>query len=338
MPCLPEKPTESEVWTAIGPDFLLEMLAPLRDEHLRRGAAALVSGDPSDIERVAVGLGNRRGTLLVVEDPARPSARAGHSSPVFERSGSPNVVVGWVRLDRSHLSSYARRAAALLRRRDDTCQPAVLLAPRDRRYLDLLDEIERTTRSSPSLTTLRWSGERIRRGPLLAALRLGTAAVLYTGHGHPGGWFAYGGLSIDTLVAGGAWSTDHVNSILFSLACHTGQPSMDRISDSAEPRPGFADGVIAHGVAGAVLAPLGDPLHADNRVLAHALFATLARGERRLSDIVHQVKSAGASLHGYAVIGDPAVLAIGAPGAMQRAERVFAPAADADLTPKSSFC
>jgi hypothetical protein len=333
MLCSPETRSHSGVWTAIGPDSLLEMLVPLRDEHLRHGAAALVSGGSADVERAVAGFGNRRGTLLIVEDPSQPSARASQSSPILERAGSPDVVIGWVRLERSQLASYSRRAAALLRRRDENHQPAVLLAPRERRYLDLLDQLERTARSSPALTTFRWSGERIRRGPLLAALRLGSAAVLYTGHGSPDGWFAYGGLSIDSLVADGEWTNDHTHSILFSLACRTGQPSTHA---SGLPH-GFADEAVAHGVAGAVLAPHGDPLHADNRVLARGVVEALGRGERRLSDILDQVKSAGASLEGYAVIGDPGLPAVGAPGAMRRGQRVFAPAADADLTSTSSL-
>jgi hypothetical protein len=118
---------------------------------------------------------------------------------------------------------------------------------------------------------------------------------------------------------------------MFSLSCGAGQ---SRAPDDKGHRLGFAEGVIAYGAAGVVLAPLGDTLHENSRVLARALVQTLTDGRRSLREILDAARSYGASLKGYTVIGDPALRAVSAPGAWRRGERVFAPAADTDLAPK----
>src|SRR5260370_492741 len=92
---------EPGVWAALRPDPLLEMLVPLRDEHLRSADAQLIAGDSRDIERVVRTFGRRRGTLLVVEDPAHLSDRPRCGSPFLERFDGPDVLLGWVRLERS---------------------------------------------------------------------------------------------------------------------------------------------------------------------------------------------------------------------------------------------
>jgi hypothetical protein len=176
-----------EAWVAVGPDLFLDTLAPLRYEHGRWGDAMLVPGDAREIQRIARDFRNRRARLLVVEDPTQPSVRPRYDSPFLERAGGSDVLLGWVRIDRAALATYARRASALLRRRDDAPQTVVLLGPRGRRYLDLLDELERTAKSARGLTVFRWSAERIRRAPMVDGLRLGAAAILYTGHGSVGG-------------------------------------------------------------------------------------------------------------------------------------------------------
>lgn len=322
---------EAAVWAAIGPDSLLDALAPLLDMHRRRGAVAVFPGRVSEIEKVVGEFGNRPAVLLVVEDPTKESIRTQYSAPFQSRAAGPDVLLGWVRLDVNELATYARRAAALLSRRDEIQQPVVLLGPRETRYLKLLDELERTVQSSPYVKSFQWSAERIRRGPVVDALRLGAAAVLYTGHGNALGWFAYGWLGADTFATGEAWSEDQASALMFSLSCRTGQPSSPRVPTPAASCSSFADAMIAHGVAGAVLAPLGDPLHTDNRLLANGLLLALASGRRSFPDILGAARSAGVSLRGYAVIGDPALRATSAPNAVSRGAKVFAPAADADL-------
>lgn len=327
MLCLPED--GPEVWAVIGPDSLLDALAPLIEERRRRGATAVLTGEARDIEAVAGRFGGRRATLLVVEDPSQESARSRYSAPFLARAEGPEVLLGWVRLTGRELVRYARRAAALLRRQCDvTKQPLVLLAPRERRYLDLLEDLEGAAAPHcDSLRVFRWSAERIRRARLLEALHLGAAMLLYTGHGNRDGWFAYGGMRAATLAAGTEWSDDDTNALMFSLSCSTGQPL-----PCAGLRSGFADTVISHGIAGAVVAPLGEYLHQDNRLLARALVRSLGSSQRKLPDILGAAKSGGASLQGYAVIGDPALNAVAAASAVYRGERVFAPAADADLS------
>jgi hypothetical protein len=303
------------------------MLVPLRDGHRRCGPADLVVGDAGDLETVARQLAGRRATLLVVEDPALPSVRSHYPSPFLGRAGAQDIVLGWLRLDRARLAAYAHRASALLQRHRDDPQPLVLLAPRERRYLGLLDELERVAGNAPRLRTLRWSADRIRRGNMLDGLRLGAAAVLFAGHGTRGGWFAYGGISAAAFATGGDWSDAQSTALMFSLSCGTG----DAGTPASPLRAGFADEVIALGVAGSILAPAGEPLHADNRALAASLVRTLGKGQRRLDDVLRAVRSDAIPLHGYAAIGDPALEATAAPGATRRGERVFAPAPDGEL-------
>jgi hypothetical protein len=89
---------------------------------------------------------------------------------------------------------------------------------------------------------------------------------------------------------------------------------------------------VAGGVAAAVVAPLGDPLHENNRVVAVALMNALAAGTRRCADLLCAVRRDGAYLDGYVIIGDPAIPVAAAPGATERCAGVFAPAPDAILT------
>lgn len=192
----------------------------------------------------------------------------------------------------------------------------VLLAPRERRYLDLLDELEASAHAS-DLISYRWSAERIRREPLIEALRLGAGAVLYTGHGAADGWYAYGGLTAQMIVGGEPWSPEETNTVMFSLSCSTGR--------------GFADGIVAGGAAGAVLAPLGNPLHVKSRTLAQAIVSALDEGSASLCEILDRAERNGGSLDGYVIAGDPALPVCSSVDANSRGAVVFAPAADAVL-------
>jgi len=329
MSCSPED--EQGGWAAIGPGHLLGALAPLYEEHRCRGAAALIPGVPHDLATAVSASGARPSVLLVVEDPVEPSIRPAYTSPFITMDDGAEVLLGWLRLEQRELAAYALRAAALLRRRSEEAQAIVLLGPREQRYLDLLDKLERITAPSPDLKTCRWSAERIRKPTLLHALRLGAAALLYTGHGNADGWFAYGGLDAGQFTAEHHWSNEQTSALMFSLACGTGEPLPPGTGGGLGARRGFADGMVGGGVAGAMLAPAGDPLHADNCRLAAALLRAFAHGCRSLRDVLATARAEDASLRGYAVIGDPALSAAAAPGAWQRGAKVFAPAADADL-------
>ena len=324
---------EQETWAVVGPNALIAALGPLHNERRRHGPTVLMPGDPRDLEKLAAGLGARPAALLVLEDPAEPSIRPRYRSPFLARNEGPDVLLGWLRLDPRELAAYALRATALLRRQSEGLQAIVLLGPRERRYLNLLDELERTAALSPDLRVFLWSAERIRRPTLVHALRLGAAAVFYSGHGSVDGWFAYGGLAADQFVAEGNWSNDQVNALAFSLACGTAKPCSPGIDGRLGTSRGFADAMVGGGFAGAMLAPLGDSLHANNCRLAISLLGALANGRRRLRNILEAARAENVSLQEYAVIGDPALCATAAPGASQRGAKVFAPAADANLAP-----
>lgn len=318
-------PDTAVPWAAVGPGALLDVLVPLRDEHGRRGPATLAAGDPRQLDRIAGDLPAGPVSLLVVEDPRVPSVRAEYDSPFLARSPGHDVLIGWIRLDERELAAYARRAAAILRRPPQAALPLVLLGPRERRYLDLLDELQAGAVNAPGVEIFRWSAERIRRADVVAALRRGTAAALYAGHGSAGGWFAYGGLSGAALTEGSDWTEDETCALMLSLSCRTGLPRINDGAASGGLQCGFADRIIAKGAAGAVLAPHGDPLHADNRRLAGALLAALAQGHRTWPGLLRSA-SEQALLRGYAVVGDPGLPAAAAPGSASRCRTVSAPA------------
>ncbi len=322
-------PDTHAVWAAVAPEALLEVLVPLRDEHLHHGPATLIAGTAADLDDIAGQLPGGS-TLLVVEDPAVPSQRHLRTSPFARSSQADDVVLGWVRLDEQTLAGYVKRTVALLRRTPQPELPLVLLGPREQRYVDLLDEVDHTARCSSALVPFHWGAERLGRWGVVKALRHGPGFVLFTGHGNAGGWFAYGGVTGHSFTAGGNWADEETTAVMLSLACRTGQPCAQAAGESVE-RPGVADCVIRDGIAGVVVAALGDPLHADNRALATTLVRVLEDGHRSCGDLLDALRRGGASLEGYAVVGDPALRAVSAAGAMGRCRAVFAPAPDAVL-------
>jgi hypothetical protein len=322
----------SGAWIAVGPPALLDSLVPLRDAHARSREALLLPGCALSAARLARTAGGHGATVLIVEDPRQPSARSGFATPFADKSASGGATLGWLRLGPAALGAYARRAAALLDRAASTSAPFLLLGSRDERYQSLLDELEKLLATAPAWCAFQWSAQRIRRARLVEALRIGAAAALYTGHGTARGWIAYGGLGSEHWMQAEAWAEHETCALLFSLSCRTGSPA-DAHSDTACGSfcPPFADAAIARGVAGAVLAPLGDTPHAQSRVLAGALASAVRTGSLSLSEILRAALSRGASLDGYAVIGDPALCAHASRDASMRASRVFAPAPGDDL-------
>ncbi len=329
-------------WVAIGPAPLLGMLAPLADEHRRFGSAELVEVSSSGLARYVQRVSVAGTTVVIVENPFEASVRGRFKSPFVRSSNGSGVFVSWLRLDEEQLGAYANRAATLLNRSVDAPRTVVLLAGREQRYLQLLGELEGIANHSAQLPQFRplplfrWSGERIRRTPLTDALKLGAAAILFSGHGTARGWFAYGGMSAKTLAGKDAWSADQASSVMFSLSCSTG--SAEPVAGPADGAPGlgFADAVVAKGAAGAVVAPVGDPLHANNRALARALMQAMCGGSVCVREVLEQAFLLRAPLDGFAVIGDPELPVHSAAGAAERGQAVYAPAAGAVLAPRTS--
>jgi hypothetical protein len=322
-------------WVAIGPAPLLEMLAPLAEDHRRFGNAELVEVSSGGIAEYVQNVCTPGVTVVIVESPFQPSVRERFKSPFVRSSNGSSVFVSWLRLDQERLRAYADRAATLLKRSIDQPRTVVLLAAREQRYLQLLVELEGIAKHSRQLPLFRWSAERIRRTPLTSALKLGAAAVLFSGHGTARGWSAYGGMSAKTLTGNDAWSAEQASSVMFSLSCSTGSAgAFAGLADGA-PELGFADAVVAKGAAGAVVAPVGDPLHANNRVLARALMHAMCGSSSCVREVLEQA-SMHASLDGFAVVGDPELPLHSAAGAMKRGQSVFAPAAGAVLVPRTS--
>jgi Peptidase family C25 len=308
------------VWVAVGSDQALNMLLPLWEEHRRRGPAFMVQGNANDLSGARKLIGDQFGEILVLENPNEPPIRQHQSSPFPVGDRDCKTVLGWLRMNFVELRDYATRAAGLMKRACAGAQPIILLGPRDRRYLALLDELENATCNASEITTLRWSGERIRRTPMLASLRLGAKAALFSGHGNSSGWFAYGGVNGNSFLDNGAWSIDQTIGLLLSMSCQTG-------SFSSALKGGFADAVVCNGVAGAAFAPIHDTLHKANRALSQALVKSMADGDACLGNILRAAYLSGASLDSYVVVGDPGLEVNAAPQAMAECKKVSAPAA-----------
>lgn len=344
MRCLPETASRAvSHWSVVGPAALVDALAPLANAWRQRAAVVhlhrLAQGerltdllDPllgaqADLQSdLQSGAWHQRPLVLVLEDPSQPSLRA-TASRRWHAPG-PGPLTGWLRMDAAALAAYAARAVSVLHRADETPAALVLLGPREARYLTVLDELQACAAGASGLQALRWSAERIRKPPLLEALRLGAAAALYTGHGNRHGWLAYGGLACGDFVARAQpCSPDETTALFFALGCGGANPD------------GIADTLVAQGVAGAVLAPIGDPLHADNRLLAIALVKAMAQGHRALPRLLDAVSPTMVEMHGagYVVIGDPGLGAWGAPGSLARGLGVVAPAPDAVLGQESQL-
>lgn len=338
MPCSPEAACATAPRRAVaGPAALVDALAPLLDEWRRRGALVrahrLAAGEDLAVllERLFVGDADaadrvgERPLLMILEEPTRPSLRARLALTSCGRTPVP--LPGWLRMDAAALGAYAARAVAILQRAGTAPAPVVLLGPREARYRTALDEVAAGAAGIRTLRLLRWSAERIRKPPLLDALRLGAAAAIYMGHGHRRGWLAYGGLCADDfLVPARPWKADEATALFFALSCGSAAPD------------GIADALVAAGVAGAVLAPVGDPLHADNKRLGRALVDALADGHLALPSLLEAVRAPMDAMHaaGYMVIGDPGLAAVAARGALARGVSVFAPSPDAALVPAAT--
>ena len=327
-------------WVAIGAAESLAMLVPLRDEHRKCDDAELEEVAPEDFARYVQQLRGSDTTVVMVEPPHAPSMRDTFRSPIVRTSHATSVCVGWLRMTNEALRDYALRAVALHDRAGESARAIVLLAPREERYLQLLGELEGVARNASDVDVFRWTAERIRRTPMLRALRLGAGSMLFSGHGTPRGWLAYGGVSVSTLVGASEWDVDETCAAMFSLSCGTGAPVALPSHVDAQLHPAFADAVVARGVSGAAFAPLGDPLHANNRVLARALMRAMCAGHRNanlvLRDVLQRAESLHASLEGFAIVGDPEMPLRSAPGAVERGRAVFAPAVDAVLVPRGA--
>jgi Peptidase family C25 len=291
------------------------MLLPLWEEHQRHGEAVLLSRGTHDLAQLQEWIGNRDADIFIVSEK---NSALHNETPCLVNAG---CVTGRLNADLPDIASYAKRAAKLLQRGTTGHSPVVLLGGIETRFLTLLDSLVDSLGDSEhntlNISTFNWSAARIRKPPLMRSLRAGLAATLFTGHGTPQGWLAYGGISCPALLNGTPWTTDETIGLLFSLSCKTGQDS-------------FALELVTNGIAGAVLAPTSDVLHESSRHLAHAIMKSLAAGAGTLADIL-RIASQTSNLQGYAIFGDPALPPAASADAWTKSQKVFAPAPDFDL-------
>jgi hypothetical protein len=316
MPCLhSQKP---KLWVGHGSDQALQMLLPLWEEHQRHGEAVLLSRSTYDLAHLQEWLGDRDANIFIVSEKNKTLH---YQTPCLVDAGGACSVIGRLNADLPDIASYANRAAKLLQRRTAHPQPVALLGGIETRYLTLLDSLVDSLgdseNNSSNISIFNWSAARIRKPPLMRALRAGLAATLFTGHGTPQGWLAYGGINCPALLNATPWTTNETMGLLFSLSCKTGQDS-------------FARELVTNGIAGAVLAPTSDVLHHSSRHLAHAIVKALAAGAGTLADVL-RIVSQTSNLQGYAIFGDPALPPAASAEASTKSQKVFAPAPDFDL-------
>jgi hypothetical protein len=295
---MPEK-----IWAIVGPPDALECLAALIDERRRLGPVYVA------------------GSLDQVPTRATAVLQVGGQAPraIFLSRG--RVPIGWLPDDRKDcLTRYARAAAQVVGRQVQGLKsgPVVLLGQWHERTLKLVDDIEGLI----ALSKFRWTAERLVRRELLNALRCGPGTALYFGHALSGGWLGYGGISAQMLIA---ICGEPLGSVV-SIACETAR----RINGC----PSFCEELVLGGFCGAALGASAKTLHDDNRVLARGLCSALGSAQS-LADALEMAKVPDEFFSHYCILGDPAVPLIGAANAEHTAKKVFAPAPDQLMNPKS---
>ena len=292
-------------WTVVVRDGVVQAdLDPLVEARRRIGSVRVVSSLADSLDDAD--------SVLVVGGEAPDSA-------ILSADGGRRVPVGWVGAERDGLRTFVRTAAELVSRleRDLAPGPAILLAQRDDRALQLADEVE----GAGEFPLLRWTAERLSRRDLFDSLRCGPGVALYLGHALSGGWVGYGGVTAAALTA----RRMHPLGAILTIAGDAAQCNRSRLS--------FCDELVMRGGCSAALGATGKIPHHVNRVLARSIVRALSKAHTlgelllRLPDDV---------LCNYRIGGDPAAPLIGAAHAIETASRVYAPAPARLLEPATA--
>jgi len=274
-------------------------LSAFCDSHLDDAAGALIIGDPRKAPRSAL-----PGVFL--------RARNGRRVPA-----------GWLPDLPERLETFARAAAEVQLRRtpEATTGPFILLGESEQRALDAAGRF--TDSLFDAAPVFRWTAERIRRPDLIGALQGGAGAAFYLGRGTTAGWAAYGGFDVDDARLACGPPIGAVLSLTCSVACR----SRTALS--------FCEEMILSGLCAAALGATGLTLHRRNVRLALAVAQAL-RCCSTLADVLLWPGIPLACLNRYRILGDPLAPLIGNPHALEKAQRVFAPAPD-DVLPVIPF-
>jgi hypothetical protein len=307
--CRVVKRLVSTTWVVAGPADARARLAPLvsahrkfrpvrevdlsafRDSHLDDAAGALIIGDPGKSPRSAL-----PGVFLRARNGRR-------------------VAAGWLPNIAERLESFAGAAAEVQLRRTPgaNCGPYIVLGESEQRALDVAGRL--TNSLIDTAPIFQWTAERIRRPDMIAALQGGAGAAFYLGRGTSAGWVAYGGFDAgDASLACGR----PIGAVL-SLTCSTVCRSRTALS--------FCEEMVLAGICAAAFGAAGLTLHHRNVRLVLAIARSL-RFASTLADVLLERGIPLGWLNRYRILGDPLAPLIGDPDSVEKARRVFAPAAD----------
>jgi Peptidase family C25 len=313
-------------WQVIATGPALERLEPLIHAHRSHRPVRIIeirNWNEFLLEAIPDVVG-----ILIVGPSEIPPAQA-ISSAVLVGVENQNIPIGWLPDDGDQLECFARMAAHVLDRFESnqgTDWPIALLGEYSRRNAQRLDEIENAFEiDTAQQRMVRWTSERIRRQPLLDALRGGIGAALYLGHGSHHGWAAYGGIGIANLPPVPDLSIQtFINcqpiGFLGSFACGT----LDR---SGQERS-FVESLVQRGFCLAALGATGLIDREENDRLAVAFVRSiLTQGVFTVGDVLELI-SLDCNLSQYRLIGDPCVPIFSSLGSLERAKSIEAPHPD----------
>lgn len=310
-------------WLVAGPAAALAALAPLIAARralqpvvaLAEGVEALLAAPerhvPPDTEAV------------LVVGPRRRSPGSMLPGLFLSDAHGRRVPVGWLPDAGDALGVYAAAAARVLARPSVT-GPVVVLGQWEDRFLRVgLRTARWFEKHDAGVPAFHWTAERISRMDMLAGLAdAGPGLALYFGHGRPSGWAGYHGVRLEHFSE--PWP-EPVGTLL-ALCCENASRRRTGIS--------FAEALALRGVFAGGLAAVTKTLHEHNRRLGPDLCEALtSRPVRTLAELVLALPAEDWARTPFRFIGDPSAPLAGAPGAAERAGRVFAPGPDDPLPP-----
>ena len=306
-------------WVLAGPRAALPTLRPLVRAHERLRPVRVIELESPTATVSAEQLVDADGLLLVGDRRRAPSTVL--PGPFLQDATGRAVPSGWV--PDVGLERFAAAAARVLRRGGGVPGPLALLGQWNERYQRLAGRMEANLESSGELpfAVLRWTSERIARDDLVRALRLGLGVGIYFGHGRPSGWAGYHGLRAAHLTA----VAGEPLGALLSVTCLTANRRRLGLS--------FSEEVVTGGVAACAVGAVAPVSHLENMRWMLGLAAAMRAGEIRLGAALLAAAPAGASTRSaYRILGDPLAPLVGTLEGARRAARVWAPAADEDLS------
>lgn len=262
-----------------------------------------------DIGRV-VGEGDSVDALLFVGPPRR-APRTLLDGPVLNDASGRAIPVAWLPCVGTHDHRRFAATAARVQTRARAKPPSLaVLGQWHPRYLKLADRVEDTLQGS--VRTFRWTGERIGREDLVAALGCGLGLALYLGHGRPSGWVGYWGLRARHFAQ---FDGEPLGALL-SLCCLTASRRRVRLS--------FCEALPLLGVSASCFAAVTPTLHTDNtRWVVRLCSALAASAVHTVGDLVARALVPEAEARAaYRIIGDPFAPLSASIGALKRAAAV----------------